>query len=84
VSGGRLRRLIESPLAGFLAVTLLYVFSLRGLIAIQEHQLKDNPGPIRVLEIGVTVAYLAAALFFLYIMRSSRKATRTPTATLAT
>lgn len=83
MSGGLLRRLAENPLTGFLAVTLLYASSLRGLIAIQEHQLRDNPGPIHVLEIGVTALYLAAALFLLYIMRGGRKAARTPAASLA-
>jgi len=56
-------------LAGFLLVTLLYLSSLRGLLMIEHKLFADDPGPIRLLELGVTLAYLAAAGFTVYIAR---------------
>ncbi len=56
-------------LLGFLIVTALYLSSMRGLLRIEHRLFADDPGPIRLLELGVTLAYLVAVGFTAYIAR---------------
>ncbi len=56
-------------LLGFLIVTALYLSSMRGLLRIEHKLFADDPGPIKLLELGVTLAYLAAVGFTAYIAR---------------
>jgi hypothetical protein len=68
----RLTNITHNALAGFIAVTLLYLFSMRGLTKIVQRYSGELAAPLRLLEIGVTLLYIAAAIFFLLLHKKPR------------
>lgn len=55
--------------AAFTLVTLVYITSLRGLLAVEKTIPRGGDHPLLPLEIGATILYIAALGFTIYLYR---------------
>jgi len=56
----------------FAIVTLVYITSLRGLLAVEKTIPHGGDHPLLPLEIGATILYVAALGFTIYLYKSAR------------